>query len=213
MTATTHEQGVLLVTGRGEAVASKRDRFDAPALAAIRYADPAAWITATAVANAIEPARAAIAAEGDRVGIIVTSPDGPVEAIAAITEAARGGFSSPIRYPASNPGSLAGLASIAFGFRGPTLVITLPLARGVPVGLLLAEAWLARQLASYVAVATCVQREADGKGAHPAARCLLLARPGAAAAGPPLDRARETAWLEALPEGISNPSDPGGGAR
>jgi hypothetical protein len=181
------------IAGRGEAIASQRGRFDAPALGAIRYADPASWITATAVADAVAPVREAVMAAHDRVAVVVTSAEGPVEAMAAMCEAARAGSSSPIRFPASNAGSLAGLTSIAFGFRGPTLMLTLPADRGVPVGLLLAEAWLGRRIASYVVLAWCGRRGAsDGGG--PIARCLLLA---AAEPAPPnpLDRARDAAWL------------------
>jgi hypothetical protein len=194
----------LVVAGRGEATEANRSRFDAPAIVAIRYADPAAWITATAVANAMGPLAAAVAAVRGQVGVVVNSAEGPVEAIAAITEAGRAGTSSPIRYPASNPGSLGGLTSIAFGFQGPSLVLTMPAARGVPVGLLLAEAWLRRGVAPYVVVASCDRQgwgapESTPRPARPVARCLLLAAPGTAAAGAPFDRERDGAWLAALP--------------
>lgn len=185
----------LVVAGRGEAVEARRSRFDAPALTAIRYADPAAWITATAVANAIDPIRDAVAAAHDRVGVVVTSAEGPVEAMAAMHEASQGGSSSPIRFPASNAGSLAGLTSIAFGLRGPTLMLTLPADRGVPVGLLLADGWLRRGVVSFVAVASCGR--VDGR---PVARCLVLGSHEAHHdRGAPLDRERDAAWLGARP--------------
>jgi hypothetical protein len=160
----------LLVAGRGEAHERQRDRFrDSPALAAIRYADPAAWVTATAVALAIEAVGERVAAEHDRTGVIAVSDTGPVEAMAAMCEASRAGSSSPIRFPASNAGSLAGLTSIAFSLRGPTLMLTLPPDRGVPVALLLADAWLQRGVVSFVAVAAC---RVEG------ARAVLLSREG-----------------------------------
>ncbi len=184
------------VIGKGEALAFQRARVEArvpaaqaAALKAIRYADPAAWICAMATASAIETATL----EHDRVGVLVTSAEGPVEAMAAMREAARDGTSSPIRFPASNAGSLAGLTSIAFGFRGPTLVLTLPAARGVPVGLLLAEGWLQRGVVSAVVLTACARREGG-----PVARTLLLAAEGAAA----LDRERDGAWLTALAEEV-----------
>jgi hypothetical protein len=62
-------------------------------------------------------------------------------------------------------------------------MLTLPPARGVPVGLLLAEAWLRRGIVSFVAVAAC------GKGE---ARCLLLTTEAGAA---PLDREHDPTWL------------------
>jgi hypothetical protein len=173
------------VAGRGQAVRAARGRFDAPAVAAVRYADPASWITAAAIASAMEPVRDEIAAHHDRVGLVVTSADGPVEAIAAIRDAARSRSSSPIRFPASNPGSLAGIPCIAFGLRGPTLVLTLPADRGAPPALLLAEAWIAREVAAYVIVAAC-GRAGDG----PVARAIVLG-----AQGEPFERGREAAWL------------------
>jgi len=200
----------LAVAGRGEAVEAKRQQFDLAArdgkaagadgtraaaeaaLAAIRYGDPASWTTATAVARAVASRRDAVLAAHDRVGVIVTSAEGPVEAMAAMCQAAREGSSSPIRFPASNAGALAGISSIAFTFRGPTLMLTLPADRGVPVGLMLADAWIRRGMADYVVVAACGR---DG-GGKPAARCLLLARGG----GEQIDRARDGAWLASLPE-------------
>jgi hypothetical protein len=201
-------QIALAVAGRGEAVDAKRNQFDAAArdgkaagadgtrkeaeaaLAAIRYGDPASWTTATAVARAVASRRDAVLAAHDRVGVIVTSAEGPVEAMAAMCQAAREGSSSPIRFPASNAGSLAGIPSIGFTFRGPTLMLTLPADRGVPVGLMLADAWIRRGMAEYVVVAACSR--IDGK---PAARALLLSREGDV-----LDRAGDGAWLSSLPE-------------
>jgi hypothetical protein len=198
------EQSKLVVAGRGEAAEAERRRFESPELSAIRYADPAAWITATAVANAIAAAAIttadAVAVAHDRVGVIAISAEGPVEAMAAMCDASKSGSSSPIRFPASNAGSLAGLTSIALGFRGPTLMLTLPGDRGVPVGFLLAEAWLARQVAAFVVVSCCGRR--DGR---PVARTLLLARgdreiSDGSATGAPLDPARDGAWLASPPE-------------
>ncbi|MFT3774345.1 MAG: hypothetical protein QM820_53980 [Minicystis sp.] len=207
----TIDSGALAVAGRGEAIDAKRNQFDATAragaaagaderralaeaaLGAIRYADPASWTTATAIAQAITAQRDAVLAAHDRVGVIVTSAEGPVEAMAAMNDAAKSGSSSPIRFPASNAGSLAGIPSIGFTFRGPTLMLTLPPDRGVPIGLLLADAWIRRGHADYVVIAATSR--IDGK---PAARSLLIGSPGKAEAA--LDRDRDGAWLAALPE-------------
>lgn len=189
------------IVARGESIDVKRNQFEAlagaegrkggaAALAAIRYADPASWATATSVAHAVATHREAVLAAHDRVGVIVTSADGPVEAIAAMCEASKEGSSSPIRFPASNAGSLTGLTSIGFTFRGPTLMLTLPADRGAPVGLLLADAWLQRGHADYVIVAACSR-----VGGKPAARCLLLSAQGAGA----IDRDEGAAWLAAAP--------------
>jgi hypothetical protein len=180
----------IMVAGRGESTDVKRTRFDAPAIVGIRYADPASWVTANAVANAVDPVREAVAAAHDRTGVVATSAEGPVEAMAAMHEAALAGSSSPIRFPASNAGSLAGITSIAFGFRGPTLMLTLPPDRGAPVGLLLAEAWLRRGDISFVAVSACGRRDA-----RPIARCLLLTTGLTSVEGTLLDPERDRAWL------------------
>lgn len=210
----TIDEGKLVVAGRGEAIDSKRNQFDPvaragaaagadprragaeAALGAIRYADPASWTTATAVAHALAGDRDAVLAAHDRVGVIVTSAEGPVEAMAAMNEASRSGSSSPIRFPASNAGSLTGIPTIGFTFRGPTLMLTLPAERGVPVALLLAEAWLRRGQADYVMVAACGR--IDGKLA---ARCLLLG-PAGHDSGAPLDRDADAAWLATLPDPV-----------
>jgi len=191
------------LVGRGDAQACKRADFDAvarigggdrtlaeAALAAIRYADPASFTTATAVARALAARRETVLAVRDRVGVIAISADGPVEAMAAMTQAGREGTSSPIRFPASNAGALAGVISIGFTLRGPTLLLTLPPERGVPVGLLLARAFLSRGVAEFVFIATCA-----AAGGVPASRCLLLGRPGD---GDPLAEL-DVAWLASDP--------------
>jgi hypothetical protein len=187
----------LGVAGRGEAIEVQRRQFTAPELGAIRYADPAAWMTAAAVAHGMQaPAlRDAIAAAHDQVGVIAISAEGPVEAMAAMCDATKGGSSSPIRFPASNAGSLAGLTSIAFSFRGPTLMLTLPATRGAPVAFTLAEAWLTRGVAQFVVV-SCCGRRSDGQ---PAARSLWLRAESPAGGGDaPLDRRNDAAWLATL---------------
>jgi hypothetical protein len=173
----------LALLGRGEARAATRKDLDAPAqtaLAAVRYADPASWTVAAAVGRAL----AGWDGDRDRVGVIAVSAEGPVEAMAAMCEASRAGSSSPIRFPASNAGSLAGIAAIGFVLRGPTLMLTLPPERGATVALLLADAWLRRGHTAAIAVA--VEATVDGA---PAARCLLLGPPEANEGAPAIDPA------------------------
>jgi hypothetical protein len=181
----------LSILARGEADELERELFDRRALATVRYADPAAWTVATAAARAIAAAREAVTAAGDAIGVLVTSPRGPVETIAAVAQAAREGFSSPLRYPASNPGSLAGVTCIALGLRGPTLMLTMPPLEGAPLGLLLGGRWIERGDVPLVVVAACRERS---PGKH-TARCLLLGRAAAGADGGSIDRARDGAWL------------------
>jgi hypothetical protein len=180
---------IVKLAGRGEAAhddtARTFARKVAPNLAPIRYADPVAWAVTAAIARALDPLEHVVAQAHDRAGVVVTSADGPTEAITSIREASQRGTSSPVRFPAANAGSLAGLASIAFAFRGPTLVLTLPPSRGVPVALLLAEAWVRRGVASFVALAAC---------SRTTTRCLLVGEEGT-----PLDAERDVAWLLEVP--------------
>ena len=111
-------------------------------MATVRYADPSAWIVATAAARALAAAPQAVTTAGDRIGVVVTSPRGPIETMAWVASAAREGYSSPLRYPATNPGSLAGVACIALTLRGPTLVLTMAPGQGGALAVVLGERWI-----------------------------------------------------------------------
>jgi hypothetical protein len=181
----------VMVVARGEADQAQRDLFRSAARTLVRYADPAAWVTATAIARALDPVRDVVAADHERVSLVVTSACGPVETMASVAEAARSGFASPLRYPAANPWSLAGVACILFELRGFTLSLTLPPAAGVPIGLLLAGRWLHHRAVPLVLVASCSLREPN----RYLARCLVLARPASALQPMAEDRSTAIAWL------------------
>jgi hypothetical protein len=187
----------LIVVAQGEADRPERDLFEAAARSQVRYADPAAWVTATAIARALGPIREIIAAEHDRVSLVVTSAWGPIETIATVAEAAQTGFASPLRYPAANPWSLAGVACILFGLRGSTLALTLPPAEGVPIGLLLAGRWLHHHRVPLVVVAACSLLAPS----RYQSRCLVLARPGSSFQPIAADQAAAIAWLSHVPMG------------
>ena len=171
----------LIVVGHGEADAVQRELIDPRAWSTVRYADPAAWVTATSVARALAASCQQTAALRSQVGLVVTSAEGSVETMATVSEAARAGFASPLRFPAANPASLAGVSCIAFGFQGPTLNLVLPSSRGVPLGVLLAGRWLRCGAAAYVVVAACSRRS---PGRYLARSLLFTNRDGAAIAPP-----------------------------
>ena len=163
----------LVVAGSGEARSPRPDLFEARARTTVRYADPAAWITAAAVAHALSGFRDQMTVSLHTVGMVVISDQGPTSTMAEVNAATSTGFSSPLRYAASSPGSLVGVTCIAFGFRGPTLNFTMPPEEGVPVALQLCAGWLGRRVARYMVVATF-------RGADLAAgfsRAVLLAHP------------------------------------
>jgi hypothetical protein len=165
--------GTVVVAGSGEASSLQPDLFEARTRATVRYADPAAWITAAAVAQALAELRDLLTVSLHEVGVIVVSDQGPTHTMAEVNATTATGFSSPLRYAASSPGSLAGVTCIAFGFRGPTLNFTMLPDNGVPVALKLCTGWLTRRVARYMVLATF--RAADHTTGF--SRAVLLAHP------------------------------------
>jgi hypothetical protein len=160
----------LVVAATGEAGVPRLERFEPRTRATVRYADPAAWITATAVANALSESGVLRSASSHEIGMVVVSDDGPAASMAEINAATSSGFSSPLRYAASNPGSLVGVSCIAFGLRGPTINLTMLPADGISVALRLCEGWLNRGVARWMVLATFSVNRLQGK----CSRALLL---------------------------------------
>jgi hypothetical protein len=180
-----------VVVGSGEADSPRPELFEAKTRATVRYADPAAWITAAAIANAISDLRDRLAGCLHQVGLVVVSDQGPTATMAEVNEATANGFSSPLRYAASSPGSLVGVACIAFGFRGPTLNITMRPVDGVPVALQLCDNWLSREVARYMVLATFN----TAGSATGFSRALLLANPESTGAESNLLTSSAAGWL------------------
>src|ERR1017187_8076674 len=134
----------LTVAGSGEAGASQRDLFDARVRAIVRYADPAAWTTATAVASALAGAEELLAKWRHEIGIIAISDQGPGGTMAEVQAEGTRGFSQPMHYAAASPGTLVGVSCIAFGLRGPTMNVTMAPQDGIPIALTLCAGWLER---------------------------------------------------------------------
>jgi hypothetical protein len=170
-------RATVQVAARAEADAPQLDLLGQAARASVRYADPAAWTTATAVARLLATGPAPVASIREHVGIVVVSDDGPQLTMNVVAEAARSGYASPLRYPAANPGSLAGVSSIAHRLRGPTLVLIVPPQRGVLPALALSGSWLRKQQVPAVIVAAHARLASGG---HLARALLLSAADGAA---------------------------------
>lgn len=184
-------QEALAIIGTGEARQPQPEMFEARLRAVVRYADPAAWVSAAAVAQAIDSVKADVSAARDDVGVVVISNEGPQETLDALDEAAAAGSSSPLRFPAGNPGSLVGTTCILQGFRGPTMNFIMPAESGVPAGLVLAAGWLQRRVCPFVVVTACTRPDATGSRAR---SVLLSAQDRASEPVLPLTDA-ETAWL------------------
>jgi hypothetical protein len=183
----------LTVAGKGEAVASQRDRFDARVRATVRYADPAAWTTATAVANALAGAEELLAKWQHEIGMIAISDLGPGATMAEVQAEGTKGFSQPMHYAAASPGTLVGVPCIAFGFRGPTMNLTMAPQEGIPVALTLCSGWLTRKAAKLMVVATCRVTNSGTMMSH----AVLLAPHGFSESGSPLTESVIT-WLAAV---------------
>ncbi len=181
----------IKVVGRGEARELQREMLGEQVRTVVRYADPAAWITATAVARAAAHLKDQLAGMRERVGVIVVSDHGPAETMEVVAAAAAAGTSSPLRYPAANPGSLAGVTCIVLGFRGPTLNLTMPPAQGVAAGLLMAGAWLRRGAAALMTIAVYRGGAAEGRLARV---CVLSLGDSVAMAGEDLNE-NDAGWL------------------
>ncbi|MGO9445133.1 MAG: hypothetical protein ACLPXB_10200 [Thiobacillaceae bacterium] len=162
--------GDLVMLGSGEATSPQPDLFDPKVRATVRYADPAAWTMAAAIARALAEAKPRADLTPHEAGIISISDTGTRETMAVVGEAAAQGQASPLRYPAAGPGSLAGVACISFGLRGPTLNLTMLPADGVPVALTMSKAWLNRHLARQVILATLIEDDSKNR----IARAMLL---------------------------------------
>lgn len=179
----------LVVAGSGKADAPQPDLFEARTRATVRYADPAAWTAATAVARALSESKDSLLPSSHDIGMVMVSDHGPVASMADINAVTPSGFSSPLRYAASNPGSLVGVSCIAFGLRGPTINLTMLPNDGVPVGLQLCANWLNRQAARWMVLATFTANGLQDRRS----RALLLGH-SARGAGTPLTQT-VTNWL------------------
>jgi hypothetical protein len=160
----------LAVLGKTQANEPQMLLFRPAARSAVRYADAMSWTAATAVGIALGALGADVEPLRHTAGVITISHNGPAQTIAAVAEASAAGSSSPLRYPASNPGALAGVICIAHGLRGPTMNLTMPGKLGLPIGLSLAASWIGNHGTPLV-VLVVSQSIGDGKFL---ARCVLL---------------------------------------
>jgi hypothetical protein len=164
----------IAVIGHGEAEGPQRSLATERVKSIVRYADPAAWTVVAAIDQALKRVEDECIAAAEQVGILLVSESGPTETIATVAATARTGYLSPLRFPAATAGSLVGMACIVFGFRGPTLNLTMPTTGGVPIATVIARRWLEQEVVKFMFITTFARRS-DG---NPLARCLLLTKRG-----------------------------------
>ena len=180
----------LVVVGTGKAEAPQPGMFEARIRSTVRYADSSAWTTATAVAIAVQDLCSSLTEFCHETGMVVVSDDGPRATMAEVEAQGATGFSSPLRYAASSPGTLVGVSCIAFGFRGPTLNLTMAPEDGLPLALAMCSAWLSRNVVRFMVLATF----RAGASSPPSGRAVVLAPAGLGLSGSPLTTARMD-WL------------------
>jgi hypothetical protein len=125
--------------------------------------------------------------------MIAISDQGPGGTIAEVLAEGSRGFSQPMHYAAASPGTLVGVPCIAFGFRGPTMNLTMVPQDGIPMALTLCVGWLARKAAKLMVVATC----STNSSGIMMSRALLLAPHGFSESGTPLTDSVIT-WLASV---------------
>jgi len=181
----------MKVLSRGEAISPNRDELPEIARRNVRYADPASWVVATAVARTIKGCAIDIGTIKDETGLISISATGPSETMLAVSQATKDGYSSALRFPAASPSTVAGVSCVAFGLKGPTLNLTMQCAEGVTVSLHLIEYWLQHRGVPNVFLATSCEAAQFGVRA----RCALFGLPSTAFDSPVYSVDDTALWL------------------
>ncbi|MFF5209656.1 hypothetical protein [Streptosporangium sp. NPDC000396] len=146
----------LVVVARGRAATG--DLPSAGRRTASFYADPAAWLVVDAVQAALDLAGDDVRA-GPDVGVLSVSDHGTAHTMRAVAAGTARGVVSPLRFAGASPGSLAGLACVVFGFRGPSLMLCMSPYAARPVASAITLSWLRAGKCRHVVVA---EHEAHG---------------------------------------------------
>lgn len=136
-----------------------------PPDAQVRYADPAAWLVCDLVGRALRDW------PGDRgpLAVLGVSEYATGDTLRRVAADVGKGTVSPLRFVAASPGTLVGLSCLQFGLHGPSLLLTMPPAEGLPVARVLAARWLAGAAPAVL----LVTHEVDRSGTH-RGTCELL---------------------------------------
>jgi len=134
------------------------------------FADPVAWLVTAAVEQALGRCREDVLTVSDNIGVLVVSEVCTLETMRSIARAATRGRISPLRFAGANPGSLASVACIRWGFRGPTLTLSMSHAAGVEPAVIVAGSWLHSGQAGYVVLGSHYLHN----GKLHIARCVII---------------------------------------
>lgn len=120
----------------------------------VNYADKAAWLVVDAINNAMEKIDDEIILDKENVGVITISNICTLETMKIVSQSAKEGRVSPLKFAAANPGSLTGLACISFGFMGPSLTFIMPPEKGLFIAAFIARTWFKEYGIKYVIINT-----------------------------------------------------------
>lgn len=120
------------------------------------YADPVAWLVVRAVEQALDEPL-----QSDQVAVLVLSDTTTRPTMAGIADKAARGRVSPLRFAGANPGILAGLTCIQWGFTGPSLVLANDPADALDTAAAVVDCWLDSGQARHV---VCVAHRTGPNG-------------------------------------------------
>ncbi len=166
-----HHPGISIVA---TASAQLLDPESAPRRIPGVYADPGAWLVAEAVDAAIRSSDTDVLACATNVGVIGISEYATRHTLRLVAAGVPRDRVSPMRFAAASPGSLVGVTCTAFGFQGPTLMLSMSCAAAELATAAVAADWLGGNppMASHVITSTY---EVTEHGLH-IARCSVITR-------------------------------------
>lgn len=157
---TTLDMGGMAVVGQGVA--------SAPDLSGVRpkqkvslYADPVSWLVLEAVERAVGECDEDLLSARETVGHIAVSDQCTTHTMRGIAVAIPSGRVSPLRFSGANPGSICSLPCQLLGFSGPSMTLSMPPEKGLPIAVTIARVWLNQRSAAYALVTS---HRADASG-------------------------------------------------
>ncbi|WP_118182498.1 hypothetical protein [Paraburkholderia phosphatilytica] len=130
--------------------------------AGMRNADPVVLPVLEAVGRLYRVHRARLEPHTDRIGMIQSGLAFPrAKSQRVFSDVSRNGRVSPVAFINANAGAAISFCCTRFGFRGPTLHLTMTALRAQSLANALAATWLARGDARYLILATADFSEHD----------------------------------------------------
>src|SRR3569833_1409973 len=136
-----------------------------PPGAPVRSADASAWLVCDLVGRVLRD----WTGPREQVGVLGGSEYATGDTLRQVAVDVAKRAISPLRFVAASPGTLVGLSCLRYGLHGPSLLLTMPPADGVPVARVLAGRWLTGAAPAVL----LVTHRVDDSGTH-RGTCELL---------------------------------------